>query len=295
MNSEEKTSDLFAIAKVQGLSTLIEKGSDHLSVWLEAYFALEVTTSELSRREQRRDLERFLAFLRRETGSDNHAAWTSRLSRAFVEALRSEVKEAGGRRFSDRTISRTLAHLKTFATWVHKLQPFPFGNPTEKLKNLIVPVGLEVERALTDEERTILLEAADLLLVIGGRSRNKRRCKNITLPNERPRRKGYRPYRNRAIVYTLIETGMRRSAVIRLNVTDVDETRQTVVTTEKGGLRHRYSISKKGLKAIQEYLNRERPQDAETHTSPRTVSPGRHRHEQPCGSSHAGRHQLHLE
>ena len=153
MNSEEKAFDLIAIAKIQGLTTLTEEESDRLSVWLEAYFALGVTTSVLSRREQRRDLERFIAFLRRETGSDHRAAWTPPLSRAFVEALRSEVKEAGGRRFSDRTINRTLAHLKTFATWIHKHCPFTFGNPTEKLKNLIVAVGLEIERALTEEER----------------------------------------------------------------------------------------------------------------------------------------------
>jgi integrase len=73
-----------------------------------------------------------------------------------------------------------------------------------------------------------------LFPVIGGRSRDQRRCKNITLPNERPCRNGYRPYRNRAIVYTPIETGMRRAAVTQLNVDDVDATRQTVVTTERG-------------------------------------------------------------
>jgi integrase len=235
VNSEEKASDLIAIAKIHGLTMLTEEESDRLSAWLEAYFALGVTTSVLSQREQRRDLERFTAFLRRETGSDHRAAWTPPLSRAFVEALRSEVKEAGGRRFSDRTINRTLAHLKTFATWIHKHRPFPLGNPTEKLKNLIVAVGLEIERALTEEERIRLLEAADLFPVIGGRSRDQRRCKHITLPNERPCRKGYRPYRNRAIAYTLIETGMRRAAVTRLNINDVDASRQTVVTTEKGG------------------------------------------------------------
>ena len=31
-------------------------------------------------------------------------------------------------------------------------------------------------------------------------------------------RKGYRPYRNRAIIYTLIETGMRRAAITKLGL-----------------------------------------------------------------------------
>ena len=267
----ERTSN--AIAKVAGLATPSEEEAEGLSDWLEAYFALEVTTSVLSQREQRRDLERFLAFMRLEAGNDHRAAWTPRLSRAFVEALRSEVQEAGGRRFSDRTINRTLAHLKTFATWIHKHRPFPFGNPTEKLRNLIVPVGLEIERALSEEECVRLLEAADLFPVIGGRSRDQRRCKNMTLPNERPCRKGYRPYRNRAIVYTLVETGMRRAAVTQLNIDDVDVSRQMVMTTEKGGSRHRYAISKKGLKAIEDYLARERGRDAGAHASPALFLP----------------------
>lgn len=172
MEHRAKWSDLIGIAKVAGLATLTEEEADRLSAWLEAYFALEVTTSVLSQREQRRDLERFLAFMRLEIGNDHRVSWTPRLSRAFVEALRSEIKEAGGRRFSDRTINRTLAHLKTFATWIHKHRAFPFGNPTEKLKNLIVAVGLEIERALTEEECARLLEAADLFPVISGRSRD---------------------------------------------------------------------------------------------------------------------------
>ena len=169
MNTEQNGSDLIAIAKVTGLAALNEEEPDRLGAWLEAYFALEVTTSILSQREQRRDLERFLAFMRLETGSDHRAAWTPRLSRAFVEVLRSEVQEVGGRRFSDRTINRTLAHLKTFATWIHKNRPFPFGNPTEKLKNLIVPVGLEIERSLTRSRKRFPKQFAGA----GGRRRGR--------------------------------------------------------------------------------------------------------------------------
>ena len=35
-------------------------------------------------------------------------------------------------------------------------------------------------------------------------------------------RKGYRPFRNRAIVYTLIESGMRRAAVRNIDLAEVD-------------------------------------------------------------------------
>jgi hypothetical protein len=79
-----------------------------------------------------------------------------------------------------------VAHLKTFSKWIHKLRPFPLGNPTEKLKNLAVTGALKLERALTEAERRKRLEAADHLPVIGGRSRDRRRNKKAELPDERP-------------------------------------------------------------------------------------------------------------
>ena len=118
-----------------------------------------------------------------------------------MDALRNEVAADGGRYFSDRTIARIAAHLKTFAKWIHSLRPFRLGDPTEKLKGLAAGPGLEIERALTESERRKLLDAADHLPVLGGRSRDRRRTKDIEFADERPRRKGYRPFRNRAIVY----------------------------------------------------------------------------------------------
>src|SRR5512144_2006873 len=69
--------------------------SDSLAGWLEAYFAVEVTTAASSRAVQRRDLSRFLAFLQAEEGSDGRSLWTSRLSRAFLNALRKELNADG--------------------------------------------------------------------------------------------------------------------------------------------------------------------------------------------------------
>jgi len=234
---------------------------DTLGAWLEAYFAVEVTTADSSQQVQRRDIGRFIEFVQRAEGREARTVWTARLSRAFVDDLRKEVKEDGGRRFSDRTVSRIVAHLKTFAKWIHKLAPFPLGNPTDKLKTVLPGTGLEIERAITPAERRKMLDAADYLPVIGGRSRN-RRIKT-EMPDERPRRKGYRPWRNRALVYLLIETGMRRAAVVQLNEEDIDFTRRAVSVTEKGSNQHRYQISREGLKALEDYIRNERVDDAD--------------------------------
>lgn len=147
---------------------------DTVSAWAELYFQLEVTTSARSQKEQRRDLQLFLDFLFQTLGDDARLRWTPRTSRAFVDVLQAE-RHDDQRRWSDRTINRVIAHLKTFAKWIHKHRPFPLGDPMAKLKRLQVGGVLEIERALTEDERRRLLDAADYLPVIGGRSRDKRR------------------------------------------------------------------------------------------------------------------------
>src|SRR5512132_1723708 len=96
---------------------------DTISAWAERYFATEVTTGERSRKEQARDFRLFIAFLQHEIGSEQRLAWTPRVSREFVDYLRSQIHPDGSRRFADRTINRVLAHLKTFAKWVHSRKP----------------------------------------------------------------------------------------------------------------------------------------------------------------------------
>jgi len=230
---------------------------DTISVWAEAYFRFEVTTSESSRREQKRDLALFRDFMLEACRSEERTQWSPRVSQAFKENLKNGDPGSGKRGYSDRTINRIMAHLKTFAKWIHKLKPFPLGNPMTKIKLLPVGTGLEVERAITPAERRRILDAADTLPVQGGRSRDRHRYRT----KERPQRKGFRPFRNRAIVYCLIETGMRRAAARNLDLADVDFKKKTVSADEKGGRKHAYKISAEGLAAIADYLEKEREQD----------------------------------
>jgi integrase len=237
---------------------------DTISFWIEAYFQFEVTTSESSQKVQRRDLTLFLDFLTQEAGSDERRFWTPRLSKTFKDHLKKVEWRKGKIGYSDRTINRTLAHLKTFAKWIHKLKPFALDNPMAKLKLMPIGTGLEVERAITPSERRRILDAADSLPLVGGKSRDRYRFRG----QDRPKRKGYRPYRNRAIVYTLIETGMRRAAVRNLNLEDVNFKKRNVSAEEKGGRTHTYKISREGLKAIEDYLEKERKQDHKQWKSP---------------------------
>lgn len=232
---------------------------DSLTWWSKQYFHHEVTTSPASQKVQRRDLALFIRYMVAEEKTDERTHWTPRLSSSFQQHLRTTLESDSQRRWSDKTVVRVLAHLKTFSKWIHKLRAFPLGNPMEKLKLPAVGVGLDVERAITPAERRRILDAADLLTTIGGRSTDRKRFKG----KNRATRKGYRPYRNRAIVYTLIETGMRRAAIIRLNIGDIDLPRRIIAVEEKGGYVHTYQISREGALAIWDYLENERDQDTE--------------------------------
>lgn len=263
--SNESTALIQQKAKRNNSNALIRVPSqfpDTISWWAEQYFQFEVTTAESSQKVQMRDIGLFISFMMSEEGGDRRVTWSPRLSKAFHDHLRREKDphfSSTRHRWSDRTINRILAHLKTFSKWIHKLQPFPLGSPMDKIKLQPLGTGLEVERALTVSERRKMLDAADLLVEIGGRSRDRSRFKGV----ERPKRKGYRALRNRAIVYTLVETGMRRAAATRLDVDDVDFKKKTVTVEEKGGVSHRYQISNEGLQTIRDYLGRERQQDNE--------------------------------
>jgi hypothetical protein len=176
------------------LMQLSEHMPDGLGWWVEQYCQFEVTTSPASQKVQRRDLAFFLKYMTTEERTDHRVAWTPRLSRDFQLHIQQTINAHGRRVWSDKTMIRIMAHLKTFATWVHKLRPCPLGHPMAKVKLPAVGMGLEVDRAITPAERRKLLDAADLLFTIGGLWRDRKRYKT----GQRPTRKGYRPYRNRA-------------------------------------------------------------------------------------------------
>jgi integrase len=54
---------------------------------------------------------------------------------------------------------------------------------------------------------------------------------------------------------------MRRVGVCNILLEEIDFKRQTITTKEKGGHSHTYHVSREGLAAIRDYLEKERPRD----------------------------------
>ncbi len=238
---------------------------DSLAAWAEAYFELEVTTAPSSRMKQRRAIGILIHWLSMETGSDAREHWTPRRSRAFRDWCEAQkrINRDGGiteaRRWSARSINTMLAHLRPFAKWIHRHRPFTLGNPMEKVAAIPTPTILSLERAYSKREEADMLDAADRLLRVGGLSRDRHRNRKRGMA---PRRDGYRPYRNRAIVYTAFGSGLRRAAITKLTLRDVDFEHEQLSVIEKGGVTATIAISREALAAIREYIDQERAHDA---------------------------------
>lgn len=211
---------------------------------MELFFRVEATNSELSRKAQRGDIEEFSCFLRSEEGSDFRELWTPRLAADYIKHLRTTINEKTGKlRYSSRSINRKIAHLKRFSKWINKVKPFPLDDPMNKIKNERVGSLLNIERALTRSEHKIMLNQADLLREIGGLSQDRNRYK----VKERPRRKDSRPYRNRAIIYTLVYTGMRRAAITNIDIDQIDFKNKTIIAHNVGGTSRRENTENRGI------------------------------------------------
>ena len=243
---------------------------DRLSNWMELYFEYGSPVSASSKKEKQRDLRAFISYLIRELDHDRRLDWTPRLSQDFRKDLQEQITQGGSRRYNDRTINRHIASLKSFSKWIHAHCPFPLGDPMAGIRENKTPSLLDIERALTKREYRLLLDQADRLIIDGGLSIDRNRYKDVSA---RPRRKNYRPYRNRAIIYVLLETGMRRAAVTHITLDDVDCRAKKITTLEKGGNLHTYKISGQGLQAVEDYIIQERPQDEEFYGSPALFLP----------------------
>jgi len=93
----------------------------------------------------------------KEIGNLERTNWTPRLTQSFIDNMRNETDVKGKRRWGDKYIKRIMSTIKTFAKWVHKYRPFPLDNPTKKIKSIPNGTGLDIERALTKQERNRIL------------------------------------------------------------------------------------------------------------------------------------------
>ena len=166
------------------------------------------------------------------------------------------------------TVNNHLASVSAFTTWVHRQAPnlFSLGDPTKGIGDLALP-PLE-PRALSPEQVRSLKNLCDRLPRL--RERHGRRAPRVEY--RIPVRADSRPYRDRAIVFVLLSTGLRREELVQLDLDQVDPANPLVLQQArraqlrrvrgKGKAERTVFLSADARQALAEYLVRERPEDA---------------------------------
>jgi site-specific recombinase XerD len=252
--------DKFTARKVQDDKThLLATLPDSLDSWITQYLHLAVigVRSLAVTQKIALHLARFLEYFQLAYGHD-------RISTCLKRDVVSWQKQMQADGLAHSTINNHVASLSSFCTWVHSHAPqlFPAGDPTKGVGELGLP-PLE-PRALNEDQVRSLKNLCDRLERF--HLRKGRRHANTTVQAHA------RPWRDRAIVYFLLSTGLRREEVIRLDLDQVEPqtpealrmARKAKITHVKGKGKTERTVflSADGRSALADYLEREWGRDA---------------------------------
>lgn len=208
-------------------------------------------------------LERFIQHFEGTYGHDRISACVNRDVLAWQQHLQAQG-------LAPATINNHLASLSAFATWVQAQDPaaFPKGDPTKGIGELPLP-PLE-PRALTKEQVRTLKNLCDRLDRYY-RLKGRKWAKKLPQGELPPLRAKARPSRDKAIVFVLLSTGLRRGELVGLNLDQlVPNTSQRLRRARraklkkvkgKGKSERVVFLSTDARQALADYLELERSQD----------------------------------
>ena len=237
---------------------------DSLAAWIARYRQLAVAgvRSDAVAAKIALHLARFQRFFSEAYGHDRLSTCLRRDVLAWQGALRAQG-------LAPATVNNHLASLAGFTTWAHAQAPrlFPAGNPAKGVGELGLP-PLE-PRALSAEQVRSLKNLCDRLERF-----HQRRGRHWTggTGAAPPLRARGRPWRDRAIVFVLLSTGLRREELVRLDLEQVQPHAPAALRAArrvrlarvggKGRTERTVFLSADARAALADYLERERPRDA---------------------------------
>ncbi|MBV9280013.1 MAG: tyrosine-type recombinase/integrase [Chloroflexi bacterium] len=205
-------------------------------------------------------LQRFLTFFSDRYGHDRSSACLKR----DVVAWQTQLREGG---LAPATVNNHLTSLSGFTTWVQAQAPqvFPLGDPAKGIGELGLP-PLE-PRALRPEQVRSLKNICDRLPRL-----YQKKGRQWTNRQEIGTHERRRPHRDRAIVYVLLSTGLRREELVNLDLDQLIPSPPQALRTArhariarvrgKGKTERTVFLSADARSALADYLERERPRDA---------------------------------
>jgi integrase len=236
---------------------------ESLVAWVTRYLTLAVVgvRSEEVADKIALHLERFRTFYTEAYGHEQIRNVLKRDVLAWQRALSDDG-------LAPATVNNHLASLSGFTTWVHAQAPhlFAVGDPAKGISELGLP-PLE-PRALSPEQVRSLKSVCDRL----ERFHQLKGRRWTKTPEQLRVRATGRPLRDRAIVYVLLSTGLRREELVNVDLDQVSpntpaelrRARQGRITRVqgKGKTERTVFLSADARGALADYLERERPRDA---------------------------------
>src|SRR6266511_2618812 len=264
-----------ASRKVLGLPADLDPADDALDVWTQHYLDLAVggvRSGEVAGKITRH-LARFRDWFTDAYGHDRVSAITPREVAAWRDHLAAHghtSKDGSSAPMAPATVNNHLAHLSALFTWIAAHAPnelLPHGDPTKRVEPLRLPAP--EPRALGVQQiRTVknVLERLEGFHRLTGRHH---RGQGEVLAVHRHAR----PLRDRAIVYVLLGTGLRRAEIAGLDLEQLDPSTPDALRRARkarlSGVRGKGRTSRTvylgadARTALADYLERERPADAD--------------------------------
>lgn len=264
----------------QKVVSLYDPEVDQLTTWKDRFMEEEIRGDRSENIVGKIDLQlqRFIEFFRKRYGHERVTAVTKRDVKAWIDFLYEEGKEPGVG-FAASTANNHKAHLSLFMGWLHEQRPHLLPEDPSKGKGMRdIQLPVPDVKALTEAQLRSLINLLDRLerfYVLKGRA-------SAVDPNP-PLRKNARPKRDRAIVYLLLATGIRREMLVNLDLdqlqpNDPDMLRAGRVfklnrIRGKGRTESRkVVIDKDAREALADYLEFERPLDAQPNSKALFIS-----------------------
>ena len=249
------------IASRKDMGVFAMAAGDSLEVWISRYLllAIEGVRSEEVAAKIELHLGRFRSFLAKAYGHDRISTVVRR------DVVEWQQHLAGS--FAPSTVNGHLASLSGFASWVmvHAPEAFPLGDPVSGVAALALP-ALE-PRSLNRDQVRSLKNLCDRLERFARQKGRRHSDPGRGVPTHRHAR----PWRDRAMVFVMLSTGLRRSELVDLDLERVVPSvpsqlraarrARLVGVRGKGGTQRTVFLSADARDALADYLEREREQD----------------------------------
>lgn len=254
--------DKFTSRKDRRAEHRLSETPDSLSEWVGKYLELAVVgvRSDTVAEKAALQLGRFISFFEEAYGHD-------RVSSAVRRDVQGWQRSLVEQKLAPSTVNNHLASLSAFKSWVEAQASrlFPAGDPVKGIKELRLP-PLE-PRALSEIQVRSLKNICDRLERF-----HEKKGREWKERGERAGHSRGRPVRDRAIVYVLLSTGLRREELVEVDLAQLEPNTPKELRAArrvrirgvkgKGGTERNVFLSKDAREALAEYLEVERIRDA---------------------------------